>query len=133
MPQYQDYPAVVSLDGTEDVLVLVDPTGSPISKRATTAQIAGLASGAQLVATLVGSVTGHAYVWQLANNATYKRWLVNFVGWNDAGRTYTWASAFATYQNLIQNSSPPCSTSSTTGLVIPAGAIGNGVVEAIGA
>lgn len=133
MPKYQDYPAAVSLDGTEDIVVVVDPTGTPVSKRATTAQIAGLAGAGALVATLAGSVAGNAYVFQLANSANYKAYRIILKGWNDAGQTYVWPVAFAVFANLLADTTPPSTLTIAHIVLAASGGVVDAVIDAVGA
>lgn len=107
MPKYTDLPAVIALDGTEILAVIVDPDGDPIAKKATTAQVAALGSGAAPVTTLAGSVSGSAYCTQTSNLAGYKRVVVTLVNYQSTAQDFIFPTAFASVAVDVENSSPP--------------------------
>lgn len=105
MAKYTAYPAVGSLDGTELTVVVVDPSGTPITKSATTQQVANLA-GTPTATTLNGSTAGHAYVTSRATGVDYKEYVIVLVAWQDSGQTFNWGTAFTSVAVAVEDVSP---------------------------
>lgn len=128
-------PAIPLVTPTGPELLYGVIPGSPDQDvKMTAASIAALA-GTPAPVVLTGSVTGNAYVYLIANAAHLKTYKVIFVGWEDVGRSYSLPTPFGSFAALLQNSSPPCSVS-TTVLTIPDNHTGpamNSVVEIGGA
>lgn len=121
MPKYTSYPAASSPDGTEVLVVTVNPGGSPISKKMTTAQI-GLLAGSQAQSTLNGTTAGTAISSQPFQGAGYKKFIVRLSGYNNttgSPQTIAFPTGFTLTPVITVNSLPVCSVS-TTQLTLPA-------------
>lgn len=120
MPKYTAYPAVASPDGTEVFAVTTSPGGSPVTKKMTTSQVAGL--GSQPQATLSGTTAGSAISSQPFQGANFKKFIVYLSGYNNTtggAQTITFPTAFLHTPVITVNSLPVCSVS-TTQLTLPA-------------
>lgn len=106
MPQYTDYPAVVSLDGSEILAVVVDPTGAKMTKSATTQQIADLSGSGGGATTLNGSTAGHAYVTSRSVATDYKEYVIVLVAWQDSGATFNWPTGFTSVAVAVEDVFP---------------------------
>lgn len=131
--KFSQLPTGNPLDGTELAALTQVQSGVKKTIQATAAQVAALASAGPLVATLNGSVAGHAYVYQMSNSATNKWYRIILKGWNDAGQTYNWPVAFATFANLLSDTTPPSTLTIAHIVLAASGGVVSAVIDAVGA